>query len=97
MTNCALSEMSPESLNGNGDLGIECEACLQRINGASGSQFEAVSGIGPVKASDLVAAQPFEVTSCSVSAIEAALDAVYGIGEVLRERIVRYFCPELYE
>lgn len=73
-----------------------CEACLERINSASRSQFDSVYGIGDVKSAALVAALPFRVSSCSLYSIESAVDAVYGIGEVLRERIVRHFCPELY-
>ena len=75
---------------------LPCEACLERINSASRNQFDAVFGIGEVKSAALFAAQPFAVASCSLNSIEAAIDAVYGIGEALRESIVRYFCPELY-
>jgi hypothetical protein len=73
-----------------------CEECLARINRATKADFMAIYGIGDVKAADLVAAQPFLVASCSVYSIESALDAVPGIGEVLRQRIVQHFCPELY-
>jgi len=83
-------------------MGVEtrcapCQACLARINSATKSDFMSISQIGEVRASSLVAAQPFEVSSCSVYSIEEVLDAVPDIGLVLRERIVRYFCPEIYE
>jgi hypothetical protein len=55
-----------------------------------------VEGIGDVKSRALVDGQPFAVSTCSVDDIEAAVDAVAGIGDVLRERIVRHFCPDLY-
>jgi hypothetical protein len=89
---CALLEV----MGGNPGCAT-CEACLARINSATKSDFMAVNQIGEVRASSLVAAQPFEVSSCSVYSIEAVLDAVPDIGPVLCERVVRHFCPELYE
>jgi len=73
-----------------------CEDCLTRLNRATATQFDAVEGIGEVKAQALVDGRPFAVSMCSVDDIEAAVDAVEGIGDVLRARIVRHFCPDLY-
>lgn len=73
-----------------------CQDCLSRLNRATASQFDAVEGIGDVKSQALVDGQPFAVSTCSVDDIEAAVDAVAGIGDVLRENIVRHFCPDLY-
>jgi len=74
-----------------------CIACLDKLNRATYSGFLAIDQIGPERATALVAAQPFVVPVCAGRvSIESALDAVPGIGEVLRERIARHFCPELY-
>jgi DNA uptake protein ComE-like DNA-binding protein len=73
-----------------------CQDCLSRLNGATVSQFDAVDGIGEVKAQALMDGQPFVVPMCSLADIEAVVDSVAGIGDVLRERIVRHFCPALY-
>jgi len=73
-----------------------CEACLIALNHATKREFDAVPGIGDAKAQALVDAQPLEAAVCAIREIEAVLDHVSGIGEMLSERIARYFCPELY-
>jgi len=77
---------------------LPCEACLQRINSATQEDFEQVEEIGPTRAKSLVAGQPYVVPDClGASDIELVLNEVYDIADVLRERIVEHFCPELYE
>ena len=77
---------------------LPCEACLEKINSATQEDFQEVDGIGPTRAKSLVTGQPCSVPDClGALDIEAVLDEVPGIGDVLRERIVRHFCPELYE
>jgi len=75
-----------------------CGACLERINSATQEDFEQVDGIGPNRSRSLVAGQPYVVPGCvGALDIELVLDKVFDIGDVLRERIVKHFCPELYE
>jgi len=77
---------------------LPCEACLERINSATQEDFEEVDAIGPGKSELLVAGQPYVAPDCvGALDIELVLDNVPDIGDVLRERIVRHFCPELYE
>jgi len=77
---------------------LPCEACLKRINSATQEDFEEIDQIGPAKSELLVAGQPYAVPDClGALDIEVVLNEVPGIGDVLRERIVRHFCPELYE
>ena len=61
-------------------------SCLDKLNAATYSDFDAVYGIGDVLAKRLVAAQPF-------SSIYA-LDDVEGIGDVKMKAILDYFCPD---
>jgi len=71
---------------------------LERINSATQEDFEEVDAIGPGKSELLVAGQPYVAPDCvGALDIELVLDNVPDIGDVLRERIVRHFCPELYE
>lgn len=75
-----------------------CAACLERLNTATRQNFEAIGQIEPVTSASLLAARPFDLSNCdSATDIEQLLDQVPDIGEVLRERIVRHFCPDLYE
>jgi hypothetical protein len=73
-----------------------CQDCLSRLNSATSAQFDAVDGIGEVKAQALVDGQPYVVPMCSLADIKAVLDSVEGIGDVLRESVVRHFCPDFY-
>jgi len=75
-----------------------CVICLQRLNSATREDFEEIPQIGPSRSEDIIAARPFVLDECrGASDIERLLDAIPGIGEVLRERIARHFCPELYD
>jgi len=75
-----------------------CGACLERINSATQKDFEQVDGIGPNRSRSLAAGQPYVVPDCvDPLDIELVLDKVFDIGDVLRERIVKHFCGELYE
>jgi len=77
---------------------LSCGACLERINSATQQDFEQVEEIGPNRSRSLVAGQPYVAPDCvGALDIELVLDEVPGIGDVLRERIVQHFCPELYE
>lgn len=77
---------------------LPCGACLKRINSATQKNFEQVDGIGPNRSRSLVAGQPYVVPDCvGALDIELLLDKVFDIGDVLRERIVKHFCGELYE
>jgi len=77
---------------------LSCGACLERINSATQEDFQEVDGIGPSRSRSLVAGQPYVVPDCvGALDIELVLDEVPDIGDVLRERIVKHFCPELYE
>lgn len=77
---------------------LPCGACLERINLATRKDFEQVDGIGPNRSRSLVAGQPYLVPDCvGALDIELVLDKVFDIGDVLRERIVKHFCGELYE
>jgi hypothetical protein len=74
-----------------------CEICLKTLNKATIDDFQNVHMIGEVKAKSLVEAQPFEVSRCTRVNIESVLDSVPGIGEILKQRIIDHFCPELYQ
>ena len=75
-----------------------CGAYLKRINSATQKDFHEVHGIGPSRSRLLVADQPYVVPGCvGALDIELVLDKVSDIGDVLRERIVKHFCGELYE
>ena len=75
-----------------------CGACLERINSARQEDFEQVDGIGPNRSRSLVAGQPYVAPGCvGALDIELVLDKVFDIGDVLRGRIVKHFCSELYE
>ena len=77
---------------------LPCEACLERINSATQEDFKEIDQIDVGRSESLVAAQPYVVPDClGAIDIELVLAQVHGIGDVLRERIVRHFCPELYE
>jgi len=89
----ATSSPSPMPADG----AASCAACLSRLNSTTMMGFDVIGGIGEVTSAALVAAQLFNVTACGAAAIEAALDAVDGIGVVLRQRITRQLCPELYD
>jgi hypothetical protein len=73
-----------------------CSICLEALNKATIADFQTVNMIGEAKAKSLVEAQPFKVPRCSTANIESVLDSVRGIGEILKQRIARHFCPELY-
>ncbi len=76
-----------------------CEVCLQKLNSATQEDSEEIEGVDKVLSKLLEDAKPFQMDHyCCVCDIERLLDDnVPGIGEVLRRRIVRHFCPELYE
>jgi len=75
-----------------------CQICIDRLNSATYDDFRRIDLVGAVRGTNLVAAQPFSLSICAGAAsIESMLDAVSQIGETLRERIARHFCPELYE
>ena len=75
-----------------------CLACLARLSSATHDDFRAISGIERGTADSLVDAQPFVLSLCRSRAdIEQLLDEVPGVGSVLRVRIVKHFCPDLYE
>ena len=75
-----------------------CEKCLERLNSATREDFEEITQIGPGISALLVAARPFVSSECRGAVdIERLLDDITGIGEVLPEKIVKHFCPELYE
>ena len=75
----------------------QCEICLSRLNDATYDDFLKIEMVSGGRATNLVEAQPFTCASCDGAAsIEAMLDDVKLIGTVLRERIARHFCPELY-
>ncbi len=77
---------------------LPCGACLEKINSATQKDFHEVHGIGPNRSRSLVAGQPYVAPDCvSALDIELVLDKVFDIGDVLRERIVKHFCGELYE
>ena len=77
---------------------LPCEACLERINSATQKDFKEIDQIDVGRSESLVANQPYAVPDCvGALDIEVVLDQVLGIGDVLRERIVKHFCPELYE
>jgi len=77
---------------------LPCGACLEKINSATQEDFEQVDGIGPNRSRSLAAGQPYVAPDCvGALDIELVLDKVFDIGDVLRERIVKHFCGELYE
>ena len=78
-------------------LAADEKSNLSWLNNATYEDFAQIDMVGAVRATNLVAAQPFSYTSCDGAAsIEAMLDEFKLIGAVLRERIARLFCPELH-
>jgi len=77
---------------------LPCKACLERINSATQEDFKEIDQIDVDRPESLIAGQPYVVPDCAgASDIEVVLAEVPGIADVLRERIVRHFCPELYK